>query len=352
MKNQQFDTERLNKLPIKEVAEKLGLQLHKNKCHCFIHEEKTPSFSIFPKKNIWKCFGCGEGGGVIKLVEKFNNSDFIEACKWLENTFGITNHNLKQPSPKRKTIKTETVSKNKIDIEIYKWFFDNLPITENVKNFIKNRRYPDNIIEQYHLRGIDNCTEYFEKCITKWGAGKLVKCGLAKEVVSEDTGEITYKFTWWANTLFFPFYDNDGNIIYIQGRTLNSKVEKKYKYVNLSGVETSIFNLPILKTLNKNDSLVITEGVTDCISCCLMEQKAIGIIGAHGFKKEYVELLKDFDICVIPDNDKNKTGEKFANKIRLAFYSVGKTIRKITLDETYKDISEYYMKAWNHGKTD
>lgn len=92
-----FDTERLNSLPIREVAEKLGLRLRKNKCHCFIHEENTPSFSILPRKNIWKCFGCGEGGGVIKLVEKYNEYSFLDACKWLSNEFGIASYNVPKP---------------------------------------------------------------------------------------------------------------------------------------------------------------------------------------------------------------------------------------------------------------
>ena len=95
-----------------------------------------------------------------------------------------------------------------------------------------------------------------------------------------------------------------------------------------------------------------SEGVTDCISCCLMGKKAIGIIGAHGFKNEYVQLLKDFEICVIPDNDTNRTGNKFADRIRQVFYSVGKTIRIINLENKYKDISEYYMKEWINGKVD
>ncbi len=307
MIHHRFDINRLNVLPIKDVAKRLGLQLQKNKCLCFLHEENTPSFSVDPKKNIWKCFGCGEGGGVIKLVEKYNECDFIDACKWLENAFGIAPHSLKQSNiVRRKNVKKE--SDIQPNTEIYQWFFENLSVTEGVRNFIEDRKYPDNVILQYNLKGIDDCTAVFNKCKTRWGIEKLVKCGLAMENVSHDTGEITYKFTWWTNTLLIPFYNNKSNIVYIQGRTLNPRYESKYKYVNLSKIETFIFNLPILQTLAKSDSLVITEGVTDCISCCLMGKKAIGIIGAHGFKNEYVQLLKDFEICVIPDNDTNRTG--------------------------------------------
>ena len=340
---EKFDTDRLNNLSIKEVVDRLGLLLCKNKCLCFIHEEKTPSFHIFPKKNIWKCFGCGAGGNVIRLVEEFNGYDFKEACKWLSNEFGIASYNVKQPIKREIISKNKSVADCKADSEIYNWFFENLTVTDSAKRFIKNRKYPDEVVEQYNLKGLDDCISFFEKCKAKWTVERLLKCGLAKENVNEETGEITYKFTWWTNTLFFPFYDNDGNIIYIQGRTLNPQYEKKYKYVNLNEVETVPFNLPILKTPLKENVLVITEGVTDCISCCLMGRPAVGIIGASGFKRKYVKQLKDFNIYVIPDKDKSQAGEKFANKIISDFATIGKTVRVVHLPEDCKDISEYYM---------
>ena len=352
--NDKFNIEKLTQLPILEVADKLGLKLDRNnKCHCFIHEERTPSFSIDKRKNRWKCFGCGEGGGVIRLVEKYNNCDFQTACKWLSNEFGIANYNLSSvKSIPRNEIKIKPTTENKPDFEVYQWFFDNLSMTEKAKNFLNARKYPDSIILKYNLKGIDNCKVFFHKCVTKWGIERLVKCGLAKEVVDKNTGEIFHKFTWWTNTLFFPFYDDEGHIVYIQGRTLNSGQEteqkKTPKYVNLNSVETSLFNQPILKTLKKNDQLVITEGVTDCISCCLMGKNAVGVIGAYGFKKEYMNQLRDFEIFVIPDNDANKTGEKFADKIREAFREIGKSIEECFLGAEYKDISEYYMKGWKH----
>jgi DNA primase len=221
-------------------------------------------------------------------------------------------------------------------------------MTEKARDFLKARKYPDTIITEYNLKGVGDCKAFFQKCIAKWGAERLIKCGLAKEYADKNTGGILTRFTWWTDTLFFPFYDIEGHIIYIQGRTLNMEAEKKWKYINLDGVETSLFNQPLLNTLKKNDYLVITEGVTDCISCCLMGKNAVGVIGAHGFKKEYVNLLRDFDIAVIPDNDANKTGEKFADKIRNEFQSIGKTVKIYPLGLEYKDISEYYMKGWNN----
>lgn len=54
-------------------------------CLCPFHDEKTPSFSISPSKNMYKCFGCGKSGnGLTFLIEK-QNMDFIEAIKWVAN---------------------------------------------------------------------------------------------------------------------------------------------------------------------------------------------------------------------------------------------------------------------------
>ena len=342
-----FDKDRLKNLPIMEVADRLGLKIRRNYCLCFLHDEKTPSLHINAKENMWNCFGCGKGGDVIKLVEEYKSCNFIEACKWLSTGLDTANYSMNPSNPPPKTIKSKSGTYYKADSEIYNWFFINLSVTDGVKKFIKERQYPDTIIEQYNLKGLDNCESFFEKCKTKWGMERLLKCGLAKRSVNK-TGEHVYKFIWRTNTLFIPFYDMSDNIIYIQGRSLNNTDTKRNRFLNLNKIKTAPFNLPILKTLHKNDTLVITEGVTDCISCCLMGKNAIGIIGAQAYRKEYTESFKDYDIIVIPDNDKNQTGEKFANKVREEFASIGKTINIRFLAEEYKDISEYYMR--NCGK--
>jgi len=344
-----FDKDKLKNIPIKEVANKLGLQVRNKSCRCFLHKEETPSLSFDTKSNNWKCFGCGEGGDVIKLVEKYYRYSFVEACNWLSNVFGIVNYASKPSTSTPKPIKNKSKAYYVADPEIYNWFFNNLSVTDNVRRFVKDRQYPDAIVEQYNLKGLDDCEPFFKKCKTIWGIDRLLKCGIAKNHKGE-AGESGHKFLWWTDTMFIPFYDNSGNIIFFQGRTLNPVYEKKYKYLNLNKIETVLFNLPILKTIQNGDTLVITEGVTDCISCCLMNKKAIGVLGAHMFKNEYVELLKNFDITIIPDTD--KAGDDFADKIRKEFAAIGKTISVRYLKEGYKDITEYYMKEWSRGKTD
>lgn len=72
-----------------DIVERAGVNLKHNKACCPFHHEKTPSFSVHPKKNIFKCFGCGIGGDVIEFTRMFYNTDFIGAVKILNTEFNL-----------------------------------------------------------------------------------------------------------------------------------------------------------------------------------------------------------------------------------------------------------------------
>ena len=76
------------RVSIVDVVERAGVNLKHNKACCPFHHEKTPSFSIHPTKNIFKCFGCGVGGDVIEFTKLFYKTDFIGAGKILNDAFG------------------------------------------------------------------------------------------------------------------------------------------------------------------------------------------------------------------------------------------------------------------------
>lgn len=61
-------------------------------CCCPFHKEKTPSFFVFPDKNCFKCFGCGEAGDAISFIRKIENLDFVETMKFLAEKYGIKIH--------------------------------------------------------------------------------------------------------------------------------------------------------------------------------------------------------------------------------------------------------------------
>ena len=80
-----FELQRLRDLPIEGVAERLGLQVTRHKCLCPFHEDHHPSMSFSIRRNTYRCFVCGEHGGTIDLVMKYQRLGFKEACDFLND---------------------------------------------------------------------------------------------------------------------------------------------------------------------------------------------------------------------------------------------------------------------------
>ncbi|MBN2776530.1 MAG: toprim domain-containing protein [Bacteroidales bacterium] len=337
-----FEPEILNKLPILEVASRLGIVVNKKTTKCFIHEEKSPSLKFNTSKNYWKCFGCNAGGSVIDLVSNYYNWSFSEACLWLANEFGIIPRSSFKPLKKAPIIRNSSKKGKNInnkDPELYSWIINNLKLTGEGKEFLcTQRKLPEKLVEEKKIRYILNAKELFRKLVDSWGVERLLKSGVAREYINRN-GEFFYGLIWWDKTILFPFFNFENQIDYIQGRSLSPT--SKIRYINLYDVNTEIYNTSIFNQLQFGDKVIITEGVTDCLSSLAMGYNAVGIIGASGFKKEYSFLFKEYVPIIMPDND--SAGLLFYKKVKENLADVGKEVIKIEIDKKYKDISECYI---------
>lgn len=343
-----YDIDILNSQPILDVAEKLGIQTNGRKpIKCFLHTEKTPSLSFDIKRNRWKCYGCGEGGSVIDLVMKWNKQNFQDACSWLcgrscnlKARLGVTNYVKPQNLPKKEIV-------NQPDCEVYKWIIDNLTISDNAKDYLTIcRMLPESIIDDYHIKSYDPIRDkYFKQsCLYKFGETRLIKCGIIKKQKRNDSDTEFNAFVWYQDGLLFPFFDEQNNIIFIQQRLIGDVKGNKYR--GLYGVKLPLYNLNLLPKLRPGRDVYICEGVFDCISLGLMKKNAIGVIGTNGFKLEFIDVLKSYNIFMIPDRD--TAGEKFALQIESLFNKVSVNVGiGGPLPKDCKDVTDYYVK---HGK--
>ena len=78
-----FDIQKLQDLPIEQVAGALGLNVSHHKALCPFHNDSNPSLTFHRGKNRYRCFVCDAHGGVIDLVMRYEHKSFLEACKWL-----------------------------------------------------------------------------------------------------------------------------------------------------------------------------------------------------------------------------------------------------------------------------
>lgn len=328
------DVEKIKEIRISTVAKKLGIEIKRNKALCYTgHDNKTPSLTFNDKKGLFHCFGCDEGGDNIKLVENVLKLNFIESCRWIEESFNLKATNSNSISkltfiPKSVKQKEPFFLPNK---KIYNWLINRLNLSEAGKEYLVSERgFSPQIIDELKIKDVVNPSEIAELLLENWSKESLFECGLFK--ITDDN---RCKFVWWDHTILFPFFNIDFELVYIQGRrTRNTEP----KYLNLFGVEPIMFNSKILTTLANEDRVFICEGVPDAITALQNRLPCIGVLGANGFKSKWLKYFIHLDVYVIPDTDMG--GKVFFKDLSHHFNSIGKPLREVVLPDS-TDLNEY-----------
>jgi len=262
--------------------------------NCPFHAEKTGSFVVSPKKQIFHCFGCGEGGDGISFVMKYENISYAEAIESLCDKNGVT-------------IEHTGVTEKKLDTSVMR----------RMNDYFVSLRSPD-LVSYLHARGLS------DESITAWEIGlapssmQSVKFAneniLDKEalvalgVMGEKEGRMYCRF---ANRLMLPIYGNGEHIVGFNGRILESG-EPKY----LNSPQTKLFNKSSIfygfnkarKSIYDKNEVIITEG---CFDVILLHQagftNAVATLGT-ALGKEHLPKLTQSDARVILAYDGDKAG--------------------------------------------
>ena len=230
---------------------------------CPFHNEKSPSFSIEPSKQLFYCFGCNKGGSVIQFIMGIENLDFLEALRFLADRAGIVLPEPDDTKEKEKSI----LRKQILDInkEAARFFFSALAGKDGARAqaYLIKRGLIEKTLRQFGLgfapRGWNDLT----KILSKKGVKNelLLASGLSLQT---KTGELVDRF---RNRIMFPIFDIRGNIIGFGGRVID---DTQPKYMN--SPDTLVYNKSReLYGLNyarqsKSKRLLIVEGYMDVIS--------------------------------------------------------------------------------------
>lgn len=308
---------------------------------CPFHGEKTPSFYINTSKQIYKCFGCGEGGDVINFIMKIENLEFMDAVKLLAKDCGIEiNTNMDEQSK----IRMEKIKKiQDINTEAARYYFSNL---------IKEKNYG---YEYLRRRGLD------DKTIKKFGLGYapkawtnlmdyLISKGYEKDTLVE-CGLVTYKkdgnkyYDRFINRVIFPIFDYRGNVIGFGGRVLDDSLPK---YLN--SPDTLAFNkkynLYGLNFARKNISdrtMILVEGYMDLISLYQYGVRNVCATLGTALTLEQGNLLKRYVDTVIISYDSDDAGVKATLRAIDILVSIGINVKILNLKDV-KDPDEFIRK--------
>ncbi|MFR2610853.1 DNA primase [Anaerococcus obesiensis] len=265
---------------------------------CPFHNEKTPSFTVDDRKQLFHCFGCGEGGDVVSFIMHKEGLSYIDSMKYLAKKAGIKLDDTK--SSKENKILNRYYDINK-DIMMY--FYKNLLTDKTCQIYLKNRGFRSNIVNTFMLGFAKNSWDDLLSYVKNkdYLLDDIENLGLIKK---SQNGKYYDKY---RNRLIFPIINHYGKVIGFGGRSIDSTMPK---YLNSpeSQVFKKRYNLYGLNIFKKqsNKDIILVEGYMDVIG--LNNQgidQAVASLGTS-LTSDQAKLLKRYAknvyICYDEDN--------------------------------------------------
>ncbi len=229
---------------------------------CPFHNEKSPSFSVSPDKQIFHCFGCGVGGNVISFISKIEGIGFKEAIETLAERANISLPvNTSQEDSKLEELKSKVFKVNSFTADYYhKRLYDSK--SKIGQEYVKKRKLTNDTLEAYNLGFSGNFDELYQ-VLRKEGFNdeEILESGLVNK---NDNGKYIDRY---RNRFMIPILDVRNRVIAFGGRVID---DSKPKYINspeniVYSKGKHLFGLNVAK---KGDTkkLLIVEGYMDAIS--------------------------------------------------------------------------------------
>ena len=305
---------------------------------CPFHNEKSPSFSVSPNKQMYYCFGCGAGGNVFTFIMEYENQTFPEAVKILADRAGIA-----LPEAELTEEQKRERNKRQLLLEINKtaanYFYYQLngDQGQQAREYLENRRLSKET--QIHF-GLGYASKYSNDLYLY-----LKKKGYQDQILKE-TGLLTYDEKRGAhdkfwNRVMFPIMDVNNRVIGFGGRVMGDGMPK---YLNspetmLFDKSRNLYGLNYARTSRK-PYMIICEGYMDVIA---MHQagftNAVASLGT-AFTAQHSVLLKRYTQEVRLAYDSDGAGQKAALRAIPILKSAGINVRVIHMDP-YKDPDEF-----------
>lgn len=304
---------------------------------CPFHNEKSPSFSVNPARQMYKCFGCGVGGNVITFLMEYENYSFPEAMQSLAERAGIELPKTEMSAEQRRqeSIRTTLLE---INTKAARFFFAKLKSSQGKigYDYLKKRELSDETIVHFGLgyagQGGGELYQYLKK--EGYSDQVLKETGLFK---MDERG--VYDKFW--NRVMFPIMDIGNHVIGFGGRVMG---DAKPKYLNSPETRVfdksrNLFGLNYAKQ-GKKSNMLLCEGYMDVIALHQAGfQNAVASLGT-AFTQQQANLLRRYTDEVLLTYDSDGAGVKAALRAIPILRDVGLRCKIIHMDP-YKDPDEF-----------
>jgi DNA primase len=275
---------------------------------CPFHNEKSPSFTVSPTKEIYKCFGCGKSGNSISFLMDLEKYSYVEALRWLANKYNIEIEET-ATSPEFKIQQQTSDSLFIINSFAQKFFSNALFNTDEGQDialsYLKQRGFREDIIEKFQLGFNPEARDEFAKAATaaQYNPELLVKTGLV--VQRDERLQDNYR-----GRIIFPIHNPSGKILGFGARIIK-KNDKAPKYINTPENEIYVKSKILYgayfarMAIDKADECLLVEGYTDVVSLHQAGIENVVASGGTSLTTEQLRLIKKYcnNLTILYDGD-------------------------------------------------
>lgn len=331
-----------------DIAEVIGRYVHLKKSGsnlkglCPFHHEKTSSFMVSPQKQIWHCFGCGEGGDVIGFIKRYENVEFREALEMAAELAGIELPSYRPSGP----AKSEVEELIRINEFTASYFQKALESSLAAQKYLADRELSPQTLERWRVGFAPDSFEGLVSALRSKGVD-LELALRAGVLAKSDNGKIFDRF---RGRITFPIFDARGQVVAFTARVLPNAPEDQAKYIN--SPETVIYNKSkIIFGLNfakdafrELGQAVIVEGQMDVISAHQSGFKNTVATSGTALTEEQLKILKRFVNKIIFAFDNDEAGQKALWRAAQTALGLDLEARVVNL-QTAKDPDELIRKS-------
>lgn len=311
---------------------------------CPFHNEKSPSFNVYPENNSFYCFGCGAGGDVITFIRKIENLDYIEAVKMLADRVG-----LQMPEQgvddSMSRLRQRVLEINRESARFFHSALLSLEGKPGLDYFVR-RRLPMKMIRHFGLGWAPESRFALVNHLRSKGYSEreMIAANVAVETRS---GRAMDRF---HARVMFPIIDLRGNVVAFGGRILTNE---KPKYINTSDTpvyhkSSGLFAMNFAKNALENDRIILAEGYMDVISLHKAGiENAIASLGT-ALTAEQARIIARYAKEVVICYDSDEAGQKAAQRAIPILRGAGLLVRVMAVPGN-KDPDEFINACGDEG---
>ena len=316
---------------------------------CPFHSEKTPSFMVSAERQVFKCFGCGEGGDVFTFLQKIEGWEFRDTLEELARRVGVKLTKFAGSAKSRE--RERLIDANSLASKFYSHVLNNHPLGARAREYLKKRKIAEAIWQKFGLgfspAGWENTFNFLTK--KGFSSAEIAQAGL---IVSSQktTGHDFYDR--FRNRIMFPLKDSRGVVLGFAGRVIASSQSQseqlEAKYIN--SPETPIFNKGSLlfgldvarDAIRKKSEAVLVEGEFDVLSAFGAGVENVVASKGTALTQQQAVILSRICENVVLSFDKDIAGDAASRRGIEILDTAGLSLKVLILGK-YKDPDEFVL---------